>query len=154
MFDNVKSFFTSKTFKQIIDPSNIGLYLFGVIILMVSWSGLRTIQINYKLQQKIAVLEQENELQQLENDNFELKNKFYETDEYLDLSARRQFGKASPGEELYIVPREIALSKVDPFKPAQVATSVNANDNSNDPTYLKNIKAWRDFILGQSNGGS
>jgi cell division protein FtsB len=154
MFHKIQAFITSKTFRQIIDPSNIALYLFGAIILMVSWSGLRTIQVNYKLQQKISVLEQEVELQKLENDNFELKNKFYETDEYFDLSARRQFGRASPGEELYVVPKEVALSKVDPFKPAQPSTVSSSDQNANDPTYLKNIKAWRDFVLGQSNSSN
>lgn len=150
MFDKFEQIISSKRFKQIIDPSNIGLYLFGFIVIMVSWSGLKTIQQNYKLQQKIAVLEAENELGKLENQNSELKNKFYETDEYLDLAVRRQFGKAEPGEKLIIVPKEVALSKVEPYKQANVST-VNSEDESNDSKYISNIRAWREFVSGQKN---
>ena len=150
MFERIEKAISSKTFKQLIDPSNIVLYLFGFIVLMVSWSGLKTIQTNYRLQQKIAELEAQNELQKLENKNSELKNKFYETDEYLDLAARRQFGRAAPGEQLYIVPKDVALSKVEPYKPADVASATTAED-SGDSKYIANFKAWREFLSGNKN---
>lgn len=150
MFNRFENILSSKSVKQAIDPSNIVLYLFGFIVLMVSWSGLKTIQTNYKLQQKIAELEAENELQKLENQNAELKNKFYSTDEYLDLAARRQFGKAAEGEKLYVIPKDVALSKVDKYEPSGVSIKNQAN-SSQDSKYIANIKAWRQFLSGQKN---
>ena len=98
--------------KSLTDLRVVGQVFFAVIVLLISWSGVKAIQANYELQKKIVQLEQEVEISKLENDNLKLENKYLETDEFLELAARRQFGKAAPGETLYIVPKRVALANV------------------------------------------
>src|SRR5690606_33702879 len=92
------------------DVRVIGMIAFGIVALLVTWSGIKVLQTNYDLQKQISKMQQENEVKKLENSNLALENQFLETDEYLELTARRQYNKASPGEKLLIVPKSIALS--------------------------------------------
>ena len=98
MFQKLKSWHKKGYWRIFTDTSSLSLIAFGVIALIVSWNGLKAIQSNYEFQKQIARLEQQNEVSKLENDNLNLKNEYYNTDEFLELSARRQFGLAAPGE--------------------------------------------------------
>ena len=124
------------------DVRFLGQLAFIVIVLLVSWSGVKAIDANYVLQRQISVLQQQNDVQQLENNNMKLQNQYYNSDQYLELSARENFGLAAPGEKEIVVPQNVALSytvpepKAPPSKP-QVQ----------EPTYERNIQAWIDFFL-------
>src|ERR1700760_2476570 len=85
-----------------------GVMLFLVVVLLISWSGVKAIQTNYGLQKQIATLQQQDQVQQLSNNNLKLENEYYNTDTYLDLSARQNFGLAAPGEKEIIVPGNVA----------------------------------------------
>lgn len=144
MFAKIQNWLNHPLVKQLRDVRAVGLLVFGVVVLLVSWSGVKVIQSNYELQKKISRLEQENSVQQLSNDNLELRNQYLKTDEYLELAARRQFGKGAPGETLVAIPKAVALAhtvdlpKEEVQKPASVA---------NRPTYQKNFEAWMNFFL-------
>lgn len=126
------------------DVRTLGLLLFAGVVLLVSWSGVGVIQANYDLQKQIADLEQQVELKELENSNQRLRNQYYETDQYLELQARRQFNKAAPGEKLYIVPKNVALShSVEPIIP----TPETEADKPAKPFYQKNFEAWINFLF-------
>ena len=73
---------------QFSDVRKVGTLVFVVIALLITWSGVKVITTNYALQKDIAVMQQQNEVRRLQNQNLELENKFYETDEYLELEAR------------------------------------------------------------------
>src|SRR6478735_4160316 len=81
-----------------------GQIVFVGIVLLISWSGIKTIQTNYQLQKEISALRQQNDVHTLENSNLELQNQYYKTDQYLELSARRNFGLGKPGEIELLVP--------------------------------------------------
>src|SRR5690606_14522893 len=100
----------SEFVKSLGDVRNIGLIVFGIIAVLVTWSGIKVVQTNYDLQKRIATMQQQNDIKKLENSNLELKNRYYETDQYLELAARRQYNKALPGEKLLIVPKSVALA--------------------------------------------
>lgn len=131
--------------KTLSDVRVIGLILFGVVAVSVAWSSLRTLQLNYELQKKEAVLAQTNQNSKLENENLSLKNAYFETEEYLELTARRQFSKAAPGEQLYLVPKEVALSHAAPAKPKQKTDAQKQEESKSK--YQKNFEAWMDFLL-------
>ena len=134
--------------KPFMDVRVLGLILFGIIVLLVSWSGLSVLQNNYKLEKALAGLKQQTSVQQLENENLKLKNQYYETDQYLELAARRQFDKAAPGESAYLVPASVALGKtVDIPKEQQTALPMPAKPKSK---YRQNIDDWIDFLLHQN----
>lgn len=148
MFDEIKNFLYSKQAKQLVDVRNIGLYIFGVVVLAIAWSGAKTVQNNYELQKQIDTLRQQNEVISLNNDNIGLQNEFYKTSEYLDLSARQDLGLASPGEQVLLVPKAEALKYVDPsLQTTQDSTQQTQADNR--PKYVRNLEDWRDFLLGR-----
>jgi len=138
----------SQNQKQLLDVRNIGLYIFAVIVLAITWSTARTIQSNYQLQKQVSVLRQQNEVLQLQNQNTDLQNRYFSTDQYLDLAARQNLGLAAPGEKVLLVPKAVALKYVD-TNLVQTASSETVNVDTRSK-YVKNIEDWRDFLLGRN----
>lgn len=134
---------------QLNDVRNIGLIIFAVMAAVVSWSGAKAIGQNFELQKKVIVLEEQNKLQQLQNDTQKLKNEYYKSDEYKELSARRLLGKAAPGERLYIVPKEVALKYVSPA-PQVVQPTKTEEIQVKLPKYQQNIQDWLSFFFHRS----
>lgn len=145
---NLKKYRKHPYVEQLKDVRVIGLLVFCVIALLVAWSGLGAIQSNFVLQKQIARLEQENKVKDLENTNLQLKNQYYTTDQYLELQARRQFGRAAPGETVILVPKHVALSHTvevkDEAKPVATPTVPEK------PSYQKNFEAWVEFFFHRS----
>src|SRR6185312_1894077 len=83
---------------QLNDVRAVGLLIFLVVVLLISWSGAKVIQTNYTLQKQISTLRQENQVQELQNNNLKLQNDYFNTDQYLELSARQNFGLGRAGE--------------------------------------------------------
>ncbi len=145
MFQKLKSWHKKGYWRIFTDTSSLSLIAFGVIALIVSWNGLKAIQSNYEFQKQIARLEQQNEVSKLENDNLKLKNEYYNTDEFLELSARRQFGLAAPGEKAYLIPDKVAKANVvNTAKAAKPKVVLRVGDK---PGYQKNFQAWINFFL-------
>jgi len=129
--------------KSLFELRSIGQLVFGIIVVLVSWSGVKVIQSNYELQKQISAMQQENDVQSLENTNLRLKNQYLNTDQYLELSAREHFSKAAPGETLLIVPDSVALAHSVP-----VATPVTIKAPADTrPWYERNFNAWLDFLF-------
>jgi len=127
-----------------------GLVLFVVIVLLISWSGVKSIQSNYELQKQISALKQQNQVQQLANNNLQLENQYYNTDTYLELSARQNFGLGLPGEKEIIIPKDVALGYTVPLpKPAKTDTPT-----SKQPAGQRNFEAWVNFFLHRQNSGN
>ena len=129
--------------KRLSDPRFLGQVVFGVIVLLISWSGIKTIQTNYNLQKQISTLQQQNAVQQLLNSNLKLENQYYNSNQYLELSARQNLNLAAPGEKEILVPKSVAL-----------AYTVNLNQTSpaktkedTRPAYQQNYQAWLQFFL-------
>lgn len=129
--------------KRLNDVRFAGQAVFVVIVLLISWSGVKTIQTNYGLQKQIASIRQQNDLQKLQNDNLRLQNDYYNSGQYLDISARQNFGLAAPGEKMVIVPEKVALAHTvdlsgDLQKPAA---------QQKKPAYQRNFESWVNFFL-------
>lgn len=149
MFEKIKSRVTKIDVNQLKDVRVIGLIVFCVIALLVTWSGLGAIQTNFVLQKQIARLEQENRVKELENTNLKLKNQYYDTEQYLELQARRQFGKAAPGETMVLVPESVALAKTIELKKDVPEETLPAPEK---PGYQQNFEAWMDFFFRRNDG--
>ena len=129
--------------QRLSDPRFVGQIVFVVIVLLVSYSGVKSIQSNYSLQKQIGSLRQQNELQQLQNENAALKNNYYNSKQYLELSARQNFGLASPGEKEILVPESVAATYVTGL-PDTPLSSVVATAPVIQQT---NVQAWINFFL-------
>ena len=133
--------------RRLNDIRYVGQLVFVVIVLLISWSGIKTIQTNYGLQKQISSLQQQNSLQRLQNDNLALKNKYYDSSQYLELSARQNFGLAAPGEKEVVVPESVALANtID-----TASTSKNDQATATPPAYQANFQSWVNFFLHRQN---
>lgn len=135
--------------KQLIDLAGrfrdirfTGQVVFACIVLLISWSGVKTIQTNYELQKQISKLQQQNAVHALENKNLELQNQYYRTDDYLELSARRNFGLGKPGEKELLVPQSVAYQYAPETKTA-------STDIPESTTRTSNLQAWVNFFLNR-----
>ncbi len=131
-------------FQSLSDTRILTLLAFAVVAILVTFSGISVVQKNYELDKQISAARQRNDVEKLENQNLKLKNTYYQTNQFLELAARRQFGKASAGERLYIVPEEVALAKtVDMPKPAVVTAAPQKSSSKQ----RQNLDAWLDFLF-------
>ncbi|HMH31372.1 MAG TPA: septum formation initiator family protein [Methylomirabilota bacterium] len=124
-----------------------GQVLFVVIVLMISWSGIKAIQMNYGLQKQISQLEQQNKLQKLRNDNLTLQNDYFNSDQYLELSARQNFGLGAPGEKEVVVSEQVALANTVNLPGPAKQTDAEATK----PAYQRNFESWVNFFLHRQN---
>ena len=148
MLQKLKAYLETIPSEQLRDTRLWTFVVFGIVVLLASWSGVRVIETNYELQKKIARLEQQNDVIALQNSTQQLKNQYLESDTYLELAARKQFGKAAPGESLILVPESVAVANATeiPQLSSQKATAASTGD---DAFYIRNLKAWRDFVFSQ-----
>ena len=144
-----KNKYISKLLEQrhrLSDTRFIGQGVFVVIVLLISWSGVKTIQTNYDLQKKVTSINQQNQIQTLQNDNLALQNEYFNTNQYLELSARENFGLASPGEKEVVVPEQVAMAYTVNV-PSTTATAANTKTSA----YQQNLTSWIDFFLHKQN---
>lgn len=129
--------------RRLEDPRFVGQVIFVVIVLLISWSGIKTIQTNYGLQKKITSIKQQNDLQKLQNGNLELQNQYFNSNQYQDIAARQNLGLAAPGEKEVVVPENIALAHtVDLAAPAKKDAA-----KEKQPAYQRNFQSWVNFFL-------
>jgi cell division protein FtsB len=144
MIEKIQKLRKHPYYKQLRDVRVLGLIVFAGLALLVSWNGIAAIQTNYELQKQISQLQQERDVKQLENTNLKLRNEYFNTDQFLELAARRQFGKAAPGEKVLLVPKTVALahtvSLTSDAKPV-VKTQVHKSQ------YQRNFEAWMNFFM-------
>lgn len=130
---------------QLHDVRVIGLLSFALMILLISWSGVKAIDTNYRLQKQISQLEQQNAVSQLSNNNLKLQNQYFNTNQYLELAARQNFGLAMPGETLLTVPTSVALAHTTDVKnPEDVQTT---QTKAKQPAYQRHFQSWMNFFL-------
>jgi cell division protein FtsB len=125
------------------DVRNVGSLAFVVLVLLISWSGVKAIQTNYLLQQQVARMQQQNEVKRLQNETQKLENNYYSTSQYREVTARQNFGLASPGETVMLVPKEVALSSTV----AAPEDEGKAQPAKSKPFYQENFEAWIDFFF-------
>jgi cell division protein FtsB len=127
---------------RLTDVRFLGQALFVVLVLLISWSGIKAIQTNYGLQKQISELKQQNDVIRLQNENLALKNRYFNSDQYLELSARQSFGLAAPGEKELIVPKSVALSYT-----TDLPSDDDSGRGSEQPAYQRNFESWVNFFL-------
>jgi cell division protein FtsB len=143
MFENDKRLANAKGLQRFGDLQFLGTCVFVLVLILVSWSGVKAIGNNYELQKQIAQLQQQNDIRSLENTNMELKNEYLKTDRYLELSAREHFNKGAPGEKLLLVPDSVALAHTVELPKPQTARPVTSKQSR----YEQNFNAWLDFFF-------
>lgn len=121
------------------------MLFFLVAVLLISWSGVKVIETNYRLQRQISELEQQKDVQELANTNLKLQNEYFETDQYQELAARRNFGLAAPGETVWVVPKPVALSHTVDL--SDVERTETQKTKERPPAYQRNVQSWMNFLF-------
>jgi cell division protein FtsL len=135
--------------RRLSDIRFAGQVLFVLLVLLISWSGVKTIQTNYDLQKQISKLRQQNTVQKLQNTNMALQNEYLKSDQYLELSARQNFGLAAKGEKVVVVPERVALAyTTDVTVPGQQTEAAKKQ-----PVFQKHFTSWKNFFLHRPNSG-
>lgn len=130
---------------QLHDVRVVGLLTFTVMVLLISWSGAKAIDTNYGLQKQISELEQQNQVAELSNNNLKLQNQYFNTDQYLELAARQNFGLALPGEKELLVPKSVAYAHAANVQNAEEAQA--AQTKARQPAYQRHFQEWMNFFL-------
>jgi len=134
--------------RRLNDVRFVGQVIFVVIVLLITWSGMKTVQTNYELQKQISGLKQQNAVRQLQNDNLALQNQYLNSNQYLELAARQNFGLAAPGEQEVIVPQQVALAYTVDLPNASTSTAA-----ARQPAYQQHFQSWVDFFLHRQSAG-
>lgn len=130
---------------QLHDVRVVGLLSLTLMVLLISWSGVKAIDTNYRLQKQISRLDQQVAVAELSNKNLQLQNEYFKTNQYLELSARQNFGLALPGEKELIIPKTVALAHTTNVQNAEEAQA--AQTKAKQPLYQRNFQAWMNFFL-------
>lgn len=113
----------------------VALLIAGVWV----WSTVEAIQRNFKLQRQLDTMNQEIALHELQNKTLRLQKKYYESQEYIELSARERLNKVMPGEKLLILPPNTVQTPPDKLQ-----------TNTETPiTERSNFAQWMYFLFGK-----
>lgn len=144
MFEKIKKYQSHPFLQQFRDIRFNGFIVFGILVLLVSWSGVSVIETNFDLQKQVSKLEQQNQVSELENNNLKLQNEYYNSNQYLELTARRQFGKGQPGEKLLLVPESVARKYTVDIP--ESSKQSDATPTLSKPMWQQNLESWTDFF--------
>lgn len=147
MLTKIKNIIQNPYWHHFKDVRFLGFVVFGVLVLLASWSGVKVIEVNYDLQKQIAQLNEQNKVMELTNANLKLQNEYYKTDTYQELVARKQLGKGAPGERLFLVPKSVALAHAKQLPENSVENSSSSDDSDNKSPYRRNQEAWLNFFF-------
>lgn len=99
------------------------------------WNTMDALQRNYQLQRQVDIMKQEVALYELENQTLEFQKKYYQSAEYIELSARQRLNKAAPGEKVIILP---------PVQEKQQKPGLALRAKNNET----NFEQWIHFFFG------
>jgi cell division protein FtsB len=118
------------------------IVLLAAILLAIGfiWSTMGALQSNYVLQRQVDILRSQVEASRLESDTLQLENTYFASNEYLELQARQQFGKAAPGERMIILPANTVTDTV-----------TAAANKRNEVVSNSNFQAWLNFFFSDKN---
>lgn len=110
-----------------------------------AWGSIGMMQRNYDLQKELDTKSRQQTLVDLETQALEYQQKYYQSTEFKELSARKYLGLANPGEQVLILPPNTAAAK-------------NADTELNKPAVKKleppsNIEQWTNFLFGGNHKG-
>ncbi len=119
-----------------------GQVVFIILVILVFWSGIRSIQQNYQLQKEVNQINQQNIILKLQNNNIILQNDYYSSSQYQEIVARENLGLGYPGETEILIPDNIALK----YGPKPLTTNSNNRQTNNT-----NFSDWMNFFFGKHN---
>lgn len=116
----------------------------GVALLIAAgwvWGSLAVMEKNYTLQQELDNKERQLIITQLDVETERLAQRYYQTEEYQELEARKRLGLGYPGEKVLILPPNTDVAKSIDEQNTTVATTVQQE--------VSNFDEWMNFLFGK-----
>ncbi len=134
MFEKIKT-----KLKPLLTLNNVMLVAALILALSWAWSTISIMSRNYDLERQVQQAQLNNQISKLQNENLKLEQAYYQTNEYLELSARSLLNKANPGEHVVVLPNTNSQG---------VATQVTVSSNTS--ANESNFEQWIDFLFGRA----
>ena len=115
--------------------NNIVIAAAVLIAMSWAWGSIESMQKNYELQRTIENKRQQVEIEKLQVSLLEYESKYYQSEEYQELTLRQRTGKGLPGEKQLIT---------QSFEDAAAAEKPTPNTVRND----SNFQQWMNFLFG------
>lgn len=115
--------------------NNVVLTVAFIIGANWAWGSIEMMQRNYTLQRTLDLKQRQQVLAELENDTLAFEQRYYQSDEYKELAARKYLGVADNGEKVLILP---------PNTPVEITEEVQMH--TEEPP--SNARQWMNFLLG------
>ena len=107
-----------------------------------AWGSIGMMERNYQLQKDIDEKRRQQQLTQLQVETLAYQQRYYQSDEYKELSVRDHLGLARPGEKVLVLPPNSPVAK-NADKKAQSERAVATARPSN-------FAQWMNFLFGRS----
>ena len=127
------NYYTKKDFLTIHNIATAAAVILGFIF---TCNAVTATTRNWELEQKLSDRKLESEILKLEVDTLELEQQYYNTDEYLEIMARKKQNKMLPGETMVILPDN-----------SEKATGKYSDIDSGDKQKRSNFEEWLDFLF-------
>ena len=106
-----------------------------LIAMSWAWGSIESMQKNYELQRSIDNKRQQVEIEKLQVALLEYESKYYQSEEYQELTIRQRTGKGLPGE------KQLITQSFESATPAQkLASSAKRTDS--------NFQQWMNVLFG------
>ena len=106
-----------------------------LIAMSWAWGSIESMQKNYELQRSIDNERQQVEIEKLQVALLEYESKYYQSEEYQELTIRQRTGKGLPGE------KQLITQSFESATPAQKPASSAKRTDSN-------FQQWMNFLFG------
>ena len=124
--------------------NNVVLVIAGIIAISWVWASVQAVQHNYVLQRQVDDKRRQQQLVELQTQNLQYEQKYYKSQEYLSLEAKRRLGLAGPGEKVIILPPNSAQAK------AVDSTSQSKRDTQSSLAEPTPFEQWMNFLFGSN----
>lgn len=105
------------------------------------WGSLAVMEKNYTLQRDLDNKERQLIITQLDVETERLAQRYYQTEEYQELEARKRLGLGYPGEKVLILPPNTKVTQsIDEQKTPSTATTQEG---------VSNFDEWMNFLFGR-----
>lgn len=115
--------------------NNIVIAVAVLIAMSWAWGSIESMQKNYELQRTIENKRQQVEIEKLQVSLLEYESKYYQSEEYQELTLRQRTGKGLPGEKQLIT---------QSFEDVATAEKPTPNTVRTD----SNFQQWMNFLFG------
>ena len=123
--------------------NNIVLAFAAIIAVSWAWASVQAVQRNYSLQREVDDKRRQQQLVELQTENLKFEQRYYKSNEYLTLEAKRRLGLAEPGERVLVLPANSDKAKAaDDI--ADQSTGISSAGNDMSPP----LEQWLNFLFG------